>query len=235
MIKELFEACYICQADKVPSEHSEHFQTGSKPPCPGSYWTCDVMKHGKKNILVCTENFSSFTVCKILPSEKHIDCENAIISSIFPFKIASGKVNIRVDTAPGMSAIINRSSDDLQKADIFLEPGHAKNKNSLGKVDKTIAELRSILRTLSPEGSPLSNLDLQRAVETLNTRIRSSNLSAREIMFSRLQNSNENITLDDLAISNALFDQRIKANNYVNKSSNDFKPCGKPIFIPSSS
>ena len=78
-----------------------------------------------------------------------------------------------------MKAIINQSSEDLKKADIFVEAGHAKNKNSLGKVDKTIAELRTILRTLSPEGTSLSNLDLQKAVDSLNTRIRNSNLSVQ--------------------------------------------------------
>ena len=93
-----------------------------------------------------------------------------------------------------------------------LEPGDVTNKNSCDKVDKTMAELRSILRSVSPEGSPLSELSLQIATETLNQRIRNMNLSAREIMFSRLQNSNENIKLDDKVLSDAQFENRSKAN-----------------------
>ena len=167
--------------------------------------------------MVCTDNFSSFTVCAYIPSEKQTDCENAIISSIFPFKAATGDVKLRVDTAPGLSAMINRNSNLFKEAGIILEPGNVKNKNSLAKVDKTMVELRSILRTLSTDGSPMSPLDLQKAVSILNSRIRGSNLSAREIMFSRLQHSNENITLNDEKLAKELFDKRTIANKRANE------------------
>ena len=129
----------------------------------------------------------------MIPSENQLDCENAIISSVFPFKAATGGTTIRVDTAPGISAMINKSSESFREAEIKLEPGDVKNKNSCAKVDKTMSELRTILRTISPEGSPLSELNLQKATGTLNMRIRNMNLSAREIMFSRLQDNNEHI------------------------------------------
>lgn len=112
--------------------------------------------------------------------------------------------------------MISRSSDKFKEAGIDLEPGHAKNKNSLGKVDKTMSELRKIIRTISPDGSPLSHMDLQKATETLNTRIRNS--SAREIMFSRLQDTNQNITLDDEALSDKQFEKRMEANKSAAKS-----------------
>ena len=81
-----------------------------------------------------------------------------------------------------------------------------------------MAELRAILRAISPEGSPLSELSLQRATETLNMKIRNMNLSAREIMFSRLQNSNENIKLDDKVLSDTQFESRKNANIAAAKS-----------------
>ena len=235
LIKELFENCYTCQADLVIKMEAPEFKTESKPACPGVYWSCDVMKHGKKNIMVSTDNFSSFTICAFIVSEKQEDCEKAIISSIFPFKTVVGNVKIRVDTAPGLAAMISRNSDNFKEAGIELEQGHAKNKNSLAKVDKTMSELRSIIRTISPDGSPLSHMDLQRATESLNTRIRSSNLSAREIMFSRLQDNNKNITLDDEALSDAIFERRVEANKLASKSRKEPKiPSIKPhslIFL----
>ena len=212
LIEELSKNCFICQADLNLPKSIPDFKTETKPQHPGSHWGCDVLKHGNKNIMVSTDNFSSFTICRIIPSEKQADCENAIISSIFPFKAAAGEATIRVDTAPGISAIINHSSEAFKEAEMKLEPGDVKNKNSCAKVDKTMAELRSILRSVSPEGSPLSELSLQIATETLNQRIRNMNLSAREIMFSRLQNSNENIKLDDKVLSDAQFENRSKAN-----------------------
>ena len=92
-----------------------------------------------------------------------------------------------------------------------LEPGDVKNKNFCAKVDKTMAELRSIIGSVSPEGSPLLELSLQIATEPLNQRVRNMNLSAREIMFSRLQNWNKNIKLSDKVVSDAQFENRSKA------------------------
>ena len=218
LIKELFDNCFTCQADLVVPSEAPIFKTESKPSCPGAYWSSDVMKHGKKNIMVSTDNFSSFTVCSFIDSEKQEDCEKAIISAIFPFKAAAGHVRIRVDTAPGLSAMVNCSSKNFIEAGIELEPGDTKNKNSLSKVDKTMAELRTILRTISPDGSPLTLIDLQKATETLNTRVRNCNLSAQEILFSRLQDSNKNISLDDEALSDAQYERRIKANEAAMRS-----------------
>ena len=217
LIKDLIDNCFTCQADLNLPQGTPEFNTETKPNHPGSHWSCDILKHGGKNIMVSTDNFSSFTITKMIPSENQFDCENAIISSVFPFRAATGGTTIRVDTAPGISAIINKNSEGFRNAEIKLEPGDVKNKNSCAKVDKTMAELRSILRTISPDGSPLSELDLQRATETLNMRIRNMNLSAREIMFSRLQNNNENIKLDDKILSDTQYENRKKANNAAAK------------------
>ena len=54
----------------------------------------------------------------------------------------------------------------------------------------------------------LPELSLQIATETL----RNMNLGAREIMFSRLQNWNENIKLNNKVLSDAQFEYRSKAN-----------------------
>lgn len=212
LISALIDNCFTCQADLQLPQGPGVYNNETKPNHPGSHWCCDVLKHGGKNIMVSTDNFSSFTITKMIPSEKQSDCETAIISSIFPFKTAAGSATIRVDTAPGISSIINNKSEDFLNAGLILEPGNVKNKNSCAKVDKTMSELRSILRTVSPEGKSLSELDLQKATETLNMRIRNMNLSAREIMFSRLQDSGENIVLNDGLISNIQHENRNKAN-----------------------
>ena len=134
-----------------------------------------------------------------------------MIASIFPFTPASGEATVLVDTAPGISAVINHSTEAFKETEMKLEPGDVKNKNFCAKVDKTMAELRSIIGSVSPEGSPLLELSLQIATEPLNQRVRNMNLSAREIMFSRLQNWNKNIKLSDKVVSDAQFENRSKA------------------------
>ena len=74
--------------------------------------------------------------------------------------LGQGGATIRVDTALGISAIINHSSEEFKEAEMKLEPDDVKNKNSCAKVDKTMAELRLILITrIEP---PNSNRNLKK-------------------------------------------------------------------------
>ena len=113
--------------------------------------------------------------------------------------LGQGGATIRVDTALGISAIINHSSEEFKEAEMKLEPDDVKNKNSCAKVDKTWR---------NSDWFSLPELSLQIVTETL----RNMNLGAREIMFSRLQNWNENLQLNYRVLSGSQFENRSKAN-----------------------
>ena len=217
VVEAVVKSCFQCTSNAKLSKHT-HYDTNTIPSQPGTHWTTDVMKHSGQNIMVSTDNFSSFTRTKIIKAETIEEQKNAIIDNIMPFRSTTGHTTIRMDTAPALASIIS-NQQHFNDIGIYLEAGYQKNKNSLAKVDKTMQELREEIRKVSPEGKPISNIQLQLATEKLNMRIRSQNLSAREIFFKRRQETGESIDINDELFSNLQHQQRMKYNQIANKSS----------------
>jgi hypothetical protein len=102
---------------------------------------------------------------------------------------------IRTDPAPGFKAL----ADDklLRQQRITLEIGRAKNANKNPVAEKGIQELEGELLRLEPLGGATSSVTLAIATATLNSRILSRGLSAREMLTQRDQFSNHQIPLSD--------------------------------------
>ena len=102
---------------------------------------------------------------------------------------------VRTDNAPGFQSLVN----DAFLADnrIHIDLGRVKNKNRNPVAEKAIQELENeILRVVKAPGQ-VSPLVLSMATSSLNSRIRSDGLSAREIFFQRDQFTNDQIPLSD--------------------------------------
>ena len=230
MIEDICDNCYLCNSlKKLPAEIPK-FSPSGPPKHPGTHWSADVMKYGKKNILVATDNLSSFTTAKISAGERAEQLEEAILLAILPFRSKATSATVRVDTAPGLAKL--QRTEKLERDGIKLDPGHVKNPNSCAKVDKIMSELRRELKILNPEEKLLTPANLARAVDNLNCRTRFLGLSSREIMFQRDQQTDENITLSDSSIQAETCINRDKNRNYAAKSqaSNNAKEPSHPKF-----
>jgi hypothetical protein len=86
-----------------------------------------------------------------------------------------------------------KADKSLVKMGVILEIGHAKNVNKNSVAEKGIRELREQLVRLSPHGGPVSKLTLARATENLNSLIRHTGRSAKELFLSRDQHSGDNL------------------------------------------
>ena len=86
---------------------------------------------------------------------------------------------IRVDPAPGFMAL--RNDKTFKSLRLSLEIGRVKNLNKHPDVEKAILELEEELLKQEPTGGPVSQLGLVITVARLNSRIRYSGLSAREL------------------------------------------------------
>ena len=102
---------------------------------------------------------------------------------------------IRVDPAPGFMAL--RNYETLKSLRLFLEIGRVKNPNKNPVVEKAILELEEELLKQEPTGGPVSQLGLVIAVARLNSRIRYSGLSARELWTQRSQFTHEQLPISD--------------------------------------
>ena len=102
---------------------------------------------------------------------------------------------ISVDPAPGFMAL--RNDEILKSLRLSLEIGRVKNPNKNPVVEKAILELEEELLKQEPTGGPVSQLGLVIAVARLNSRIRYSGLSARELWTQRSQFTHEQLPSSD--------------------------------------
>ena len=214
-IKQIIESCAMCQSvSKIPRE-IEDFKPNNMPSHPGMTFTIDILKMNKKNIMVTVDNFSGFVNTMFIKSEKAEDLLEGILLTTSPLR-SSLTANIRVDQAPGFRKLF-KSKTSLQDLNITLEPGEAKNKNALALVDKKMKELEDEIRKLASYGG-INVKILTKATTIVNEKIRHQGLSAKEIMFSRDQSSQENLNLDDEIIAAEKMDMRKKKNIETAKS-----------------
>ena len=102
---------------------------------------------------------------------------------------------IRVDPAPGFSALIN--DDLLQTHRICIEVGRIKNINTNPVAEKAIQEVEDELLREDPSGGPVSVTSLATALARLNSQIRERGISAREALFQQNMFSNTLLPIDD--------------------------------------
>merc|ERR1719239_1141565 len=119
-----------------------------------------------------------------------------------------GPITVKADNAKGFASLAQTDQDllDLKLKLVLSDP---LNKNSNAVVDRACQELEEELRKLSPEGKPISQATLARAVLLINQKIRrGGSLSAYELHSSRDLNSGANLTLDDQALRENQLERR---------------------------
>ena len=207
-IEDVTTSCHQCSSmKKIP--HTLIEQSTSDPPeVIGTNFAADVMHRNRQLILVLRECVSSYTVASLIENEQHTSLRDALISMCINLRPLDGPVAvIRTDPGPGFLRLV----DDplLQQYRISLEIGRVKNTNKNPVAEKAIQELENELLRQEPSGGHVSSLTLTIATCHLNSRIRHSGLSAREIWTQRDQFSNEQLPISDRDLIQAQHHQRI--------------------------
>ena len=162
----------------------------------GVAFAADVIKRTRQLILVLRECTSYFTLSLLLGDEGHVSLRNGLIQLCIQMRPLDGPhALIRTDPAPGFKALVDDAF--LARHRITLEVGQPKNRNKNPVGEKAVLELEQELLRQDPLGGPVTDLALATATATLNSRIRSRGLSAREIWTQRDQFSNKQIPLFD--------------------------------------
>ena len=201
-------------------------QSSSDPPATiGVSFAADIVKRYRQLILVLRETVSSYTLTSLIESEKREHLRDGLlILSVGLRSLCDHGVTIRVDPAPGFSALHN--DKDLLSHGIKLELGHAKNPNKNPVAERAVEELGLELLNISPEGGPISHVTLALATANLNSRIRRDGLSACELWTQRDQLTGEQLpTVDRQVILNQ---HRSRLQNHP--SSSVSKAGGKPCL-----
>ena len=196
-----------CTARKKISQEIVKLETQTKPSKPGEFCNADVLIRDKRKILVVRDNLTSFTQTKFIDSEKKEDLRSGLASLINPIK-SNTVTTIRVDPHLSFKALKDKL---LKQINITLEIGHEKNPNKNAVAEKAIQELEEEIKNcfLTIE---LDEFTLARATASLNSRIRFSGKSSKELFTQRDQFTGENLLIDNEELSSKQFERRQKDN-----------------------
>ena len=232
-LDQLYYNCHFCASQmKIPSIVPHH--TKSETKVPGTHFHADIIKRKCQNILTIRDNFSAFTVAKIVKSENNKDLKEGLIDLLTPIKLA-GEINVKVDNCPGFKPILNDKDHDLNKLGIHIVNTDVFNKNENAIVDKACYELQQELIRIEPDGRPVSNTTIQYAIQLLNRKMRrNGTITAYEIYFNRDINTGDNLNLNFEKLKSQQLVNRTLHNEKHNSSvKHDFSnPKPGDIVIP---
>ena len=207
-IDRVTQACHQCAALRQTPKMREEQSSSPPPDAVGVSFAADVIKRSRQLILVIRECVTSFTATTLMEDERHNTLRDALIRLCVQMRPLDGpSAVIRTDPASGFKAL---TEDLLLKHQrITIEIGNAKNRNKNPVAERAVQEVENELLRLDPLGGPVSPVTLSVATATLNSRIRSRGLSAREMWTQRDQFSNQQIPLHDQSLIVQQHEQRI--------------------------
>ena len=190
-IERTYNSCHTCLSLQRFLESSE-----DPPESIGVSFAADILKRDRQLTLLLREIVTSYTAACIVSDKKQTTLREALAcleTELHPLDGPSAV--IRVDPAPGFMTL--RNDETLKSLRLSLEIGRVKNPNKNPVAEKAIFELEKDLLKQEPTGGPVSQLGLVIAVARLNSRIRYSGLSARELWTQRSQFIHEQLPISD--------------------------------------
>ena len=216
-IERVSKCCHPCAALRRSPKARVEQSTSSPPEAVGVSFAADVLKRSRQTILVLRETVTSFTSTLLLSDERHETLRDALVQLCIHLRPMDGPMAvIRTDPAPGFKALVK--DELLQRHRIVLELGQAKNPDKNPVAERAIQELSDELLRLDPLGGAVSPMALSVATATLNSRIRSRGLSAREMWTQRDQFSNAQMSLRDAELIATQHQQRLTNHPHSERS-----------------
>ena len=227
VLQQVHDSCVIpCQASKILPKEIPQFTTETDPDILGQSFTAHVMGDSCQKILAIFENLTSFTDTLIIKNQTKPVLREALIVLTSRLKLGNS-LSIIVD---GQSFLASLQADKfLESLGIFITIGQLKNVDKNATADTAIRELKELLVCLSPQPGAVNETTLARATAFLNSVIRHTGRSAKELWLSRDQLSGANIHLNDQEISKILFEKQQSSHLPSAKlTSRDEKPASLP-------
>ena len=214
LIEEVKENCQLCKAlAPLPKEFFE--QSTSRSGKLGSCWAADVIRGDLQFIFIAREKLSCYTVTIIIPNERHETLREAIIVATAEL-IPEDGLTLQVDNASGLVKLVGDSQ--LDRSNIKIETGRKNNKDSNPIAEKAVKEFREQKLKFKPQGGKITEIERATITSSLNRMLRNRNLSAREIITNRNQNTHEPLNLCDENLAEEQLQLRLSNHPFSEKS-----------------
>ena len=229
-IKEVSRVCPQCAAVKEIPKAMIPETTDPPPSVIGGRFAADVIKRWSQKILIIRETVTSYTLAELITDENKRTVSNALVKLCNILRPSTASpATIRVDPHPANQSLANSpqcplSRNILARNNIILKLGRTLNKNKNCVIDKGIKELIRELLILQPEGGPVSSLILSQAVANLNSRYRSTGMSAQELWTKRDQVTGSPLPIEDREVILQQYQTRCKNHPKSQKCKSHGKP-----------
>ena len=208
------DGCELCNSiRKIPKEFLEQ-TSSSLPTGPGQLFSADVVRRKLQKIFLARGGFSSFTTGTLIPDEIANSLRSGLMSTTSFLRQPS--CSVKVDGATGFLSL--KDDPILKEQGISLEFGRVKNPNKNPIIDKGIQEFEKELLVAGYEDKELTSASLDTCLRLLNSRIRHTGLSAKEMVTRRDQITGEILHADDVDLANAQKSLRDKNHEFSSKS-----------------
>ena len=202
IIHEVTDGCSVCRSlQRLPK--SLLVDTTEKVSALGTEFAVDVMERNSQRIFLAREKLSQFTWLLLIENQTKETLRTAILQTILPWAHQSG-ATVRCDGATGFTSLAsesNQADSILAKNKIRIDVGRTFNRNKNPVAENGIQECeREILRHKAHTAT-LSQDDLCIVQRTMNSRIRSRGLAAKEILIRRDLVSQEPKDINDNKLS----------------------------------
>ena len=201
--------CDLCQSLLVLPKELHTQSTIDLPIHPCVSFAADVIRRFRQKLFILRDTFSSFTCAELIPSEDAPVLRESLCRTIASLRSSPQMESlVRVDNAPGFVAL--EGDLTLSSLKIALDFGRVRNKNKNPVVDKGVRELIAEILRINPEGGQTNTVELSRAVNQLNSRIRGRGLSSWEILFRRDADTGAELDLCDKSLSDMQLSTRLQ-------------------------
>ena len=228
-IKVVNDNCHTCSSVQKMDNVDPPSTTSDPPSVVGLSFAADVIKRFQQKILVVRETVTSYTFACLIEEENHKELRNGLIRLCLSLRPLDGPVAVvRTDPAPGFNKLSNDPT--LMEHRLSIEIGRVKNRNKNPVAEKAIQEL-------DHETKRVTEASLSIALSNLNSRVRASGLSSRELWTQRNQFTGEQLPIDDQRLILNQHHRRLASNLYNNNKrppeANVTIPEGSIVYIKS--
>ena len=191
----------------IPKEKFEYV-TETKPEVAGTYFNADVLQESNQKIFVLRDNLTSYTDALLVKNETKQSLREALQIMTSKMRIDQ-PITIRVDSQSALKSLAKDKT--LSEENIRIEVGSSKNKNKNAVAEKAIRELRQEIVKVNPSGGKVSEVNLAKAIRILNSRIRFSGCSSKELWMKRDQVSGQPLNFTDSQLSDSQYHMRVNS------------------------
>ena len=199
-------------------------QSSEDPPeVVGVSFAADIIRSSRQFILLLRGFTTSYTASCLVPDEKTStlrDVPARLVVGLHP--LDGPQAVIRVDPVQGFVSL--KTTHALQHLGISVKVGRIKNSNKNPLAEQAVLELEEELLRQETGGGPVTELGIVIATARLNLRLRSQDLSSRELWTQRNQFTNEQIPVNDL--------QHVVAKHQAPQTNHPFSEAAKGGYCP---